>query len=68
MSQWLIKLDDGEPMSHYMAAQSHGAQFSWTPQIHAAQKFTSREEAEMFVGKRMPTMQVQVVPLGAYGR
>ena len=65
---WLIRLDDGEPMPHYMASQgqSHGGQFAWTPIIHAAQKFTSREEAEMFVGKRMPTMQVQVVPLGAF--
>ena len=61
MSQYLIKLADGEPMPHYLATQSHGAAFAWTPMLGDSRKFETEDDADNFVEKRMPHMEVQVV-------
>jgi hypothetical protein len=61
MKWWLIKLDDGDPVPHYLAKEGQGAGFAWTPIMHAARRFTSAEDAESFVTRRMPHLGVTVV-------
>lgn len=66
MKWFLIKLDDGDPVAHFMSKEGHGAAFAWTPLVHAARRFTSEDDAEAFVTRRMPHLGVTVVqsPIG----
>ena len=62
---YLIQSYEGEAVPHYlMNARGLGASQAWTTEAHVAMKFDSAEQAEEYVGKKLPTMRVAVVKHG----
>ena len=61
---WLIQSAEGDPIPTYYSAKvgrDVGASLGWTPREHEATGFGSLEEAEVFIGRRLGHVRVNVV-------